>query len=236
MSRLVNMPKRDRAGDTRRRILEAAAERFSDRGYAATTLASVAQAAGVAVQTVYFVFHNKAELLTATISSIAWAESSGPRSGASWLDEAAAADDAGRRLAIAVEGGVDLYGRIAPLLPALTEAALSDAQLARAWQRIVDERRSGMQHLAELMARRGELRPGMDSTVAAAILNGVHRHEVYLAFTRESGWSVEAFKGWLFGALCRELLADEVAKATTTLGSEAVERLSFATGLNTIER
>lgn len=48
---------------TRRRIIAAAAELFLDQGYGATTLDQVAGRAGVAVQTVYFHFGNKATLL-----------------------------------------------------------------------------------------------------------------------------------------------------------------------------
>src|SRR5437763_1750044 len=63
--------RKERAGETRRRMLEAASRLFSRRGYANTTLKSVAAEAGVAVQTVYFTFHSKAELLQAT-HELAW--------------------------------------------------------------------------------------------------------------------------------------------------------------------
>src|SRR6476659_9462750 len=48
---------------TRRRIVAAAADLFLDQGYGATTLDQVAARAGVAVQTVYFHYGNKATLL-----------------------------------------------------------------------------------------------------------------------------------------------------------------------------
>ncbi len=52
---------------TRRRILDAAAAEFSSRGYAATTVAAIAAAAGVSVPTVEQAFRTKANLLKAAI-------------------------------------------------------------------------------------------------------------------------------------------------------------------------
>ena len=45
--------RRQQAGENRRRILGAAHELFVDKGYGSTTIAEVAAAAGVAVETVY---------------------------------------------------------------------------------------------------------------------------------------------------------------------------------------
>ena len=59
--------RRDRALQTRRKILNAAHEEFLERGYHGATIASIARRAGVANQTVYFVFHTKAELVSAVI-------------------------------------------------------------------------------------------------------------------------------------------------------------------------
>src|SRR5215212_4550247 len=57
------MTRAEQARATRRRIVDAAAEQFVSRGYGATTLEDIAEAAGVAVQTVYFHFRNKPTLL-----------------------------------------------------------------------------------------------------------------------------------------------------------------------------
>ena len=64
---VAKITRRERAKATRRRIAEAALVRFSGQGYAATTMDAIAGDAGVAVQTVYFTFHTKAELLIAAL-------------------------------------------------------------------------------------------------------------------------------------------------------------------------
>jgi AcrR family transcriptional regulator len=57
--------RRKQAQETRRTILEAARRLFLERGYASTTMASVAEGAGVSVEAVYKAFSNKAGLVKA---------------------------------------------------------------------------------------------------------------------------------------------------------------------------
>ncbi|MFZ1283261.1 MAG: helix-turn-helix domain-containing protein, partial [Propionicimonas sp.] len=53
----------ERARHTRRRMLETARELFIIDGYAATTMERIADRAGVAVQTLYYTFRTKGQLL-----------------------------------------------------------------------------------------------------------------------------------------------------------------------------
>ncbi len=55
--------RREQARENQRRILRAACELFIERGYGQTMISDVAEAAGVAVETVYAAFRNKATLL-----------------------------------------------------------------------------------------------------------------------------------------------------------------------------
>ena len=57
--------RRQQAQENRGAVLAAARKRFLDQGYAATTIAEVAQDAGVSVETVYKSFANKAGVLKA---------------------------------------------------------------------------------------------------------------------------------------------------------------------------
>jgi AcrR family transcriptional regulator len=71
MSKAVKRPYRstrrdEQARETRLRIISAARELFVAKGYGRTTLAEIAQEAGVAVETVYAAFGNKATLLRRT--------------------------------------------------------------------------------------------------------------------------------------------------------------------------
>jgi TetR/AcrR family transcriptional regulator of autoinduction and epiphytic fitness len=225
------LTRRERATATRARITDAAAACFGERGYAGTTMDIVAAKAGVAIQTVYFVFHSKPKLLIETISANAWATDQRPQASESFGSAIVEAADGPRRLAIAVDAGVEIYRRAASLFPVLAEASSIDPDVLIAWQRIVNERRAGMTRIAELMSVRGELRRGLSAEHAADILVGLHRHELYLAFTRDCGWSIDAFKAWLYSILCRELLPSAVATAALTPGSKATADRSFAAEL-----
>jgi AcrR family transcriptional regulator len=57
----------DRGSETRRRILEVAAEAFADRGYAGTSLSDVLKASGVTKGGFYFHFPSKEALALATL-------------------------------------------------------------------------------------------------------------------------------------------------------------------------
>ena len=58
----------DRAAATRQRVLHAAVALFVERGYLETTMAAMAAAAGVAVQTLYLSFGSKAAVLEAALA------------------------------------------------------------------------------------------------------------------------------------------------------------------------
>jgi TetR/AcrR family transcriptional repressor of nem operon len=57
----------DRGGETRRRILEVAAEAFAERGYTGTSLNDVLKASGVTKGGFYFHFPSKEALALATL-------------------------------------------------------------------------------------------------------------------------------------------------------------------------
>jgi AcrR family transcriptional regulator len=229
--RNAGLTRRERATRTRLRIAAAATDLFAADGYTATTIEAVAKRAGVAVQTVYFVFHTKPQLLVESVRIAGGgAEGASDVMARAWIQEVAAAPDGARRLALAVEHGSKIYLRLGPLWPAI-QAALGEPDVRTAWGEIVRGRREGMRRIVDLMASRGELRAGLEPAVAADILSGIHRHEVYLAFTGEAGWSFDRYRAWSYAALCEALLADDVARDAVRASSPAVAGLELARAL-----
>jgi AcrR family transcriptional regulator len=55
--------RQEQARETRQRIIQAAHDLFLSQGYGSTTIADIARAAGIAVETVYSAFRNKHTLL-----------------------------------------------------------------------------------------------------------------------------------------------------------------------------
>jgi len=148
-----------------------------------------------------------------------------------WMQEAFAAGDGGRRLALVVEHGTDIYRRLAPMFRAVSAAASVDADVDEAWKVIVEGRRTGMRRLMKSMQDRGELRAGLGPTRAADIMSAVNRHEVFLALTVESGWWGEAYKAWTYATLARQLLGDRQGGDALAPGSSATAGLSFEAAL-----
>ena len=236
MSAVKPMTRRERSTRTRLRIAGAAIELFAAQGYATTTIDAVAARAGVAVQTVYFVFHTKAQLLVEAMKVVGGgAEGETAVVDRSWVRDVVAAPDGARRLALAIEHGSLIYLRLGPVWPAVL-AAMGEKDVRAAWEEIVRGRREGMRRIIDLMAARGELRPGMDAALATDILFGLHRHELFLAFTVECGWSFDRYRAWTYATLCEQLLPRAAAEEATRLTSPAVEGLDLARGLAEIGR
>jgi len=228
--------RRERAQATRRRIRDEAHALFLERGYGQTTMAEVARNAGVAVQTVYFVFHTKAQLLVESVRIAG----GGPEGGSdvmarAWIQDVIAAPDGARRIALAIEHGSLIYQRLGPLWPAI-QAALGEPDVREAWGEIVRGRREGMRRIVDLMASRNELRDGLDASIAADILFGLHRHELYLAFTDEAGWTFDRYRAWTFATLCDQLLPSDAARAAVLGGSPATAGLELARALPELAR
>jgi len=220
--------RRDRARATRRRIIEAALTRFRGEGYASTTMEMIALDAGVAVQTVYFTFHTKAELLLAALT-IAGGGPDAPEDPVdrAWFGRVMAANSGARRLALIVELGNDIYVRTGVLMPAVRAAASVDPSVDAAWLRLVARRREGMRQVIEVFAQRAELRAGLRPSLALDLLFGLHRSETYLAFTHECGWSLERYKAWQFATLAHALLPESIASAALIPDSPELVDLSF---------
>src|SRR5438445_7851241 len=124
--------RRDRARATRLRITKAAYSLFCERGYSGTTMADVADAAGVAVQTVYFVFHTKSELLSRTYDYAVLGEDAPmPPEMQSWYAQMAAEANVTDALRQAVSGVGAILVRATPLDTVVRAGAASDPDAAR---------------------------------------------------------------------------------------------------------
>jgi TetR/AcrR family transcriptional regulator, regulator of autoinduction and epiphytic fitness len=202
--------------------------RFRDHGYAASTMETIAADAGVAVQTVYFTFHTKAALLLAAVT-IAGGAPDEPESPVdrTWFRDVMEATSGGRRLALVVELGNEIYRRVAPLMSAVHAAAAVDPGVDLAWRGLEARRRDGMRQAIDVFSRRDELRRGLDRSVALDLLFGIHRLETYVAFTEECGWPIERYKAWQFATLARQLLPAEAAEAVMAEDCQDVADMSF---------
>jgi AcrR family transcriptional regulator len=208
----------ERALATRRRMVKAAYDQFCAQGYAGTTVASVARAAGVAVPTIYYTFGTKAALLSEALGAavvgfdhwrqpppdpeidelLPWHH---------WWVDFQAAPTADAALEIFLRNGAETHERVGPLSPALTGAA-GDPEAAEI-ARVAEQRRlqAYSEALRVVAAKPGGLREGLTLSRATDILMVLFSSDVYQAFRAGRGWSaalctefqVELVKGQLLG-------------------------------------
>jgi AcrR family transcriptional regulator len=191
---------------TRARILEAAYRLLCAGGYEATTMQMVAEAAGVAVQTVYFIFGTKARLLADVESRVILGDAPAEQwRQRPWVAQMQQETDPENVLALFVEVTTDVLSRISPFVAAVGPALPSDPQSVAARDRGRDEFFGVViDRLAELKA----LRDGLTPSRALDIIRVVNTVEAYADLTTRRGWTVVEWKQWLTHLLCMQLLAD----------------------------
>ena len=199
--------RRERAAATRQRILDTAQQLFAERGYSGTTMQAIADQAGVAVQTVYFVFHTKGELLRQLLLSMGGRpDEPSETMERDWVVEALSDPDARRSIALLIEHGNDIFARVAPVWEAIGHAASTEPEVADAWKNIVEQRRLGIRRIVASIAERGQLREGLSVDHAADIAYALHRPEALVVFVHERGWPLPEYKEWSYHLLCHQLL------------------------------
>ncbi|MCU1588901.1 MAG: regulatory protein TetR [Frankiales bacterium] len=185
-----------RAQETRRAVLRAAHELFVARGYGRTTIADVARAADVSVETVYGAFRNKATLLhrvwDVTIggddADVVYHERPEIRA---MRDE----PDLARRLAMQARVFTGTARRVVPFLLALQGAAASEPTAAMLLEEIGGQRLRGIGVMAAEAAKTGQLAVSEDECrdVIWAFTDGMLWHRL----VQQRGWTDEAFAVWL---------------------------------------
>jgi AcrR family transcriptional regulator len=197
-----------RAAASRARIAAAASARFVADGYTGTTITAVARDAGVGVQTVYYSYPTKADLLVGcldhAVDGADRRDAAADLAGQAWVRAAAGEPDPVRRLFLHVRGCAELLGRAGVLLDLVRVAAPGEPVLRAAWDRDEGRRRAVHRALVEAGDREGLLRAGLDVDQATDLVTLVLGPETWNALVRRGGWSGLAWARWAH----RTLLAD----------------------------
>lgn len=208
MGEVKGLSRKDRAARTRRAIINAATEEFHASGYHGATMAAIARRAGVAVQTVYFVFHTKAELLTAAIDSAVMGEDDPtPPERTAWWQEAVTTGDGRHAIELFVRNVAGISARVAAVNRAAAAAATTDPEIAEVVARHEALRAEGFRTYVDSLTARDLLRDGLDPAEATDVLLTLTGSDVYLDFTEGRGWAVPRYVTWTTETLCRLLLA-----------------------------
>ena len=210
-----HVTRRERARQTRLRMTRAAYQLFTQRGYAATTMADIAAAAGVAVQTLYFTFHTKAELLQ-NVYELAVLGEDGPipPNQQPWWTEMLAADRLEDAVRLLVDNVTSILARAAPL-DDFVRAASFDPDPARVRAHNERLRREGYAQMVEHLGARFGLRQGLQSEQATDLLLLLLGPATYQTLVGEYGWPQERWRTWCAAAIAEQLFATEAHRRPT---------------------
>jgi AcrR family transcriptional regulator len=199
--------RRDQAAETRRRILDAAQGLFERDGYAATSMAAVAAAAGVSLKTVYLAFDTKSGLVRALWHLLLRGEQDAvPVGEQPWYREVLDEPDPERQLRLNMRNSLIVKTRAGAMLAVISDAASADPDVGALWERIQTEFYDNQRAVVQSIADKRALAPGLDVGAAADILWSLNHPSLYALLSGQRGWSAQRYEQWLGDLLCAQLL------------------------------
>jgi AcrR family transcriptional regulator len=199
--------RRDRARATRLRMIHAAQRVFIASGYAGARMIDIATEAGVAVQTVYFTFHTKAELLQACYElAVLGEDDPRPPPAQPWHTAMLDARDGRAAIRRFAEGNSAIAARVA-LLDDVVRSAAHQPDAIQVRDHNEQLRRDGYRRIVGHLAGRFGLPAHLDPEDAVDILLTLAGPATYRALVADYGWPHDRFVDWLATTLSQQLLA-----------------------------
>lgn len=197
--------RRAQAAATRAEIADAAHTLYLDRGYVNTTLADIAEAAGVAVPTVKAAYGTKPGVLIAVWESVAAQHTVEEEA---WFAQMLVTPDPREHLRLKIARSLELSGRVAPLVEVIRAAAQVDPELGALWDRMQAGFRDTQRRTVDALQRSGRLRTDVTPDEAADVLY-VLNHGTYHQLVGRWGWTPQRYGQWLTRTLIEQLLSSE---------------------------
>jgi AcrR family transcriptional regulator len=199
--------RREGAEATRRRVLDAAHRLFTERGYAATTLPTIAAEAGVSMPTVTAVFRTKPALLQALIQRTVRGDGA-PEPLAlrppwqAMLDE----PDPVRQLAMYAAIARRIHEQTTDIFEIVRGAATADPDLAVLRQQLGVRRLGDTRTVAESLHQKHALSLGMEVDEATDLIWALGSAEMFRLLVVERDWPPDRYQRWLAKALEESVL------------------------------
>jgi AcrR family transcriptional regulator len=190
------------------RVLDAAQSLFEERGYAGTTMEAIANAAGVAVDTVYATFGTKRKVLAALLD----VRVGGDDQPVAIIDRpepqaVRREPDQKRQIAMFAASIAPIIERARPVDDVMRGAAAVDPEIAALRAQLQLTRYGNMRQFVSWLAANGPLRAGLTQDEASAIVWTLTSTETHRLLRTERGWTAERYQAWLGDTLARTLLA-----------------------------
>jgi AcrR family transcriptional regulator len=169
-------------------------------------MADIAEAAGVAVQTVYFVFHTKTEVLNSAygLAVMGEDEPAVPQEQA-WYRQAVAEPDVTTAVRLVVAGLGEILRRVAPLDRAVRTAAAGDADAASFLAQNEAWRADGYREMVSFLRTKRALRAGLTEDRATDVMLLLASAGAYRTLVTERDWTHAEWTAWTSVALAEQL-------------------------------
>ena len=203
--------RRAQAAATRAQILDAAGRLFVRQGFTATSMASIAAEAGVALKTVYVAFETKSGVLR-SLWNLRLRGDGEERAvqDRAWYLEVLAEHDPRRRLLLNARNSREVKERVDGLFAVIRDAAPTDVDIRELWGRIQRDFHENQAAIVRGLDDVGALRAGLDVGRATDVLWTLNHPDVWLLLVGERRWTPVAYERWLGETTCAELLGPGV--------------------------
>jgi AcrR family transcriptional regulator len=197
-----------RVADTEERILAAARSLFLRDGYAATTLAAVADAARVGHRTVYVRFGTKAALLKRVVD-VAVAGDTRPIDVVSrdWFQAALAAPTLAERVVAYASASAGLMARAGDLIAIAQQAEPVEPAIAAAARAGREGTRDAVRLFCTKLRDDGLIPEGTDLRWLSGTASLLSQAQTYLLGRDTLGWTSDQYQQWLASTLSRLIAA-----------------------------
>jgi AcrR family transcriptional regulator len=203
--------RRDQAEATRHRILDAAQQSFEGDGYTATTMAAIADAAGVSLKTVYLAFATKSGVVRALWNlRLRGDEEAVPVGERPWFRAVIDERDPARKLDLNIANARRVRERLGGLLRVIRDAASVEPEIAELWERIQREFYDNQRAVVADLHRHRSLRRGLGVDRGTDILWTLNHPDVYLLLVDGCGWTPAEHQKWLADLIRAQLLRPPV--------------------------
>ena len=199
--------RREQARARRRAVVVAAEALFERDGFRSTTIAAVAERAGVSAESIYKGFGTKAALAKAVFDFvIAGDDEPVPVWRRSEADAIRAEPDIRRKIMLYSRGLAARQQRSAKVQILIRDGGHTDQTLAALWQQLLAERLTGMTMLGRHLIESGQLREGIELDEVRDVLWTYTAVELYELLVVERRWPLDRYADWIGQAITAALV------------------------------
>jgi AcrR family transcriptional regulator len=197
----------EQARRTRERILESARELFLEDGFAATTIAGIAERARLSAETVYATYRSKPGLLGAVIrAAVTRGDEAEDPLERGWVKEVLALPELEARLGVFAAHTAETPRLTSPLYAVIRGAGTGAPELGALDRELRELRYGDQAKIMKAISKGGGLACDISVSQAAETFSALTSPELRHLLIEGRGWSEKRYAGWLQRTLKATLL------------------------------